>query len=268
MPNRIHEAFARAKAEGRGALMPYITAGDPNIEATVEILRALERAGADLVELGIPYSDPLADGPVIQLAAQRALAAGTKVAGIAVMIRRYRDAGGTLPIVLMTCYNPILSYGPERFAEDFAAAGADGVLVTDLPPVESEEWVQITRATGLATIFLVAPTTPPERIHLSTERTTGFVYAVARAGVTGTRAELPPDLAALVANIRANTDLPVAVGFGVSTPEHVRAVCQLADGAIVGSALVKVIAEFGESPDLAARVETFVRELATGKMKK
>ena len=267
MPNRIHEAFARAKAEQRGALMPYITAGDPDLEQTLAILQALERAGADLVELGIPYSDPLADGPVIQLAAQRALAAGTKVAGIAGMLRHYREAGGTLPIVLMTCYNPILSYGPERFATDFAGAGADGVLVTDLPPVESDDWVQTTRANGLATIFLVAPTTPPERIHLATERTTGFVYAVARAGVTGTRAELPPDLAELVASIRANTDLPVAVGFGVSTAAHVRTVCQLADGAIVGSALVKVIAEYGQSPELVAQVEAFVRELAAGKLR-
>lgn len=264
MPNRIHEAFARAKAENRGALMPYITAGDPSLDATLGILLALERAGADLIELGIPYSDPLADGPVIQLAAQRALVAGTKIAGIAAMIRRYRDAGGTLPVVLMTCYNPILSYGLDRFAADFAAAGADGVLVTDLPPVESEEWVPIAQANGLATIFLVAPTTPPERIHLATELTTGFVYAVARAGVTGTRTELPPDLAQLVANIRANTDLPVAVGFGVSTADHVRAVCRLADGAIVGSALVKVIAQYGQSEELAARVEEFVRELAAG----
>jgi len=265
MPNRIAEAFARAKAEQRGALMPYLTAGDPGLEQTLSILQALERSGADLVELGIPYSDPLADGPVIQLAAQRALSAGTKVAAIGAMLSRYRDSGGSLPIVLMTCYNPILSYGPERFAADFAAAGADGVLVTDLPPSESDEWVAITRDSGLATVFLVSPTTPPERIHLATERTTGFVYAVSRAGVTGARVDLPPDLEQLITNIRANTALPVAVGFGVSTADQVRTICRFADGAIVGSALVKVIGEYGETEELVAQVEDFVRALAAGK---
>lgn len=264
MSNRIQEAFSRARAEGRGALMPYITAGDPDLGRTLKILQALERAGADLVELGIPYSDPIADGPVIQLASARALAAGTKVAGIAALVREYRAAGGTLAIVVMTCYNPILCYGPERFVQDFAAAGADGVLITDLPPEESAQWVATTQAAGLKTVYLVAPTTPPERIHLATECTTGFVYAVSRAGVTGTRSALPPDLAQLVTSIRANTDLPVAVGFGVSTAAHVRTVCALADGAIVGSALVKVIAQHGGTEELAAAVEAFVSDLAAG----
>ncbi|MHB8997361.1 MAG: tryptophan synthase subunit alpha [Armatimonadota bacterium] len=265
MTSRIQEAFARAKAEDRGALMPYLTAGDPSLEKTVEILQALQRSGADLIELGIPYSDPLADGPVIQSSAQRALAAGTKVAGIVQMVRRYREGGGTLPIVLMTCYNPIISYGPERFAADFAAAGADGVLITDLPPTESEEWGKIAADSGLATVFLVSPTTPPQRIHLATERTTGFVYAVSRAGVTGARADLPADLATLISNIRANTSLPVAVGFGVSTADQVRTICRLADGAIVGSALVKIIGQHAESEELLPQVEEFVRALASGK---
>jgi tryptophan synthase alpha chain len=267
MSNRIHEAFARAKAENRGALMPYLTAGDPTLDKTVEILQALERSGADLIELGIPYSDPIADGPVIQASTQRALSAGAKVSGIINMVGSYRDAGGALPIVIMTCYNPILSYGPERFATDFAAAGADGILITDLPPTESEEWGKIAAEAGLATVFLVSPTTPADRIHLATERTTGFVYAVSRAGVTGARTDLPADLATLISNIRANTSLPVAVGFGVSTADHVRTICQIADGAIVGSALVKIIGQYADSEELVPRVEEFARALASGKGK-
>lgn len=259
--NRLQQAFAQARSESRGALMPYITAGDPDLPASLEILRAIERAGADLVELGIPYSDPLADGPVIQAAAQRALGSGTKVSRILEMIREYRSTGGTLPLVIMTCYNPILAYGPERFTKAFAEAGADAVLVTDLPPAEAEQWSRLTAAAGLDTVFLVAPTTPPDRVHLATERTTGFVYAVSRAGVTGTRTELPPDLADLIANIRQATSLPVAVGFGISTREHVRTVWGLADGAVVGSALVKTVASHAGQEGLMQAVEDFVREL-------
>jgi len=261
MIDRIHHAFAAARAEQRGALMPYVTAGDPDLTASRAILEAIERAGADLVEFGIPYSDPLADGPVIQQAAQRALKAGTTLAGVLELIRGFRADGHELPLVIMTCYNPILQYGPERFATDLAQAGGDGVLITDLPPAESEPWVALAAAHRLGTVFLVAPTTPPERVHLATEKASGFVYAVARAGVTGARAELPADLAQLIAHIRAQTDLPVAVGFGVSTPEHVRQVWKLADGAIVGSALVQTIGEHAGSPELAQRVEEFVRGL-------
>lgn len=264
MKQRLHDAFATARAENRGALMPYLTAGDPSLARTRDLLAAVRAAGADLVELGIPYSDPLADGPVIQEAGQRALRGGTRVAGIVEMVRDLRGGGCDLPLVLMTCYNPILAYGPERFAADFAAAGADGVLVTDLPPAESAEWCEIAAQHDLGTVFLVAPTTPPERIHLATERTTGFVYTVSRAGVTGTRDELPPDLTDLVAAIRRVTDLPVAVGFGISHAGHVRQVCQVADGAIVGSALVKIIAEHGDSAGLVPAVEAFVRDLRAG----
>lgn len=264
MSERLANAFARAQSEARGALMPYLTAGDPNLATTLSLLQTIERAGADLVELGLPYSDPLADGPVIQDASQRALQAGTKLSGIVGLVRELRAAGSELPLVLMTCYNPILAYGPERFCADFAAAGADGVLVTDLPPAQSEEWCALVANQGLKTIFLVAPTTAPDRIHLATERTTGFVYAVSRAGVTGVRADLPPDLQALVSNIRQATSLPVAVGFGISTADHVRQVCALADGAVVGSALVKVIAQHGDAPTLLPAVEAFVRELRAG----
>lgn len=261
MIDRIHNAFARAKAERRGALMPYVTAGDPDLPTSRAIIEAIERAGADLIEFGIPYSDPLADGPVIQAASQRALASGATVAQVLDLIRGFRADGHDLPIVIMTCFNPILQYGPARFAQDLAAAGGDGVLVTDLPPAESDEWVRLAAENKLGTIFLVAPTTPAERVHLATEKATGFVYAVARAGVTGARADLPADLAQLITNIRAQTDLPVAVGFGVSNADHVRTVWELADGAIVGSALVKVIAEHVGQADLAEKVEQFVRGL-------
>jgi tryptophan synthase alpha chain len=261
MIDRIHNAFANAKAAGRGALMPYVTAGDPDLASSRAIIEAIERAGADLIEFGIPYSDPLADGPVIQQASQRALKSGTTLAGVLDLIRGFRADGHELPIVIMTCFNPILQYGPEQFAADLAAAGGDGVLITDLPPSESESWVQTATAHDLGTVFLVAPTTPPERVHLATGKATGFVYAVARAGVTGAREDLPEDLAQLIANIRSRTDLPVAVGFGVSKPEHVRQVWELADGAIVGSALVKTIAEHVGSADLPEAVEAFVRGL-------
>jgi len=264
MLERIKEAFRNAKAQYGGALMPYVTAGDPDLPTSQAILEALERAGANLVELGIPYSDPLADGPVIQQASQRALAAGTSVAKVLELIQRFRALGHDLPIVIMSCFNPLLQYGLKRFAADLAAAGGDGVLITDLPPEESEEWSHIAAEHRLGTIFLVAPTTPPERMRLAAQCATGFVYAVARRGVTGIREELPAELPELVANIRRYTDLPVAVGFGISTPEHVRAVLQIADGAIVGSALVQEIARNLSEPKLLQRVEEFVRWLRAG----
>jgi len=261
--NRIADKFAEAKAAGRGALVIYITAGDPNLEATYNIALAIAETGGDIIELGIPYSDPLADGPVIQAAGQRALAAGTKVAGVLECAARIR-AKSQVPLVVMTCYNPILQFGPERFATQAKASGIDGVLISDLPPEESGEWTQIAAAHDLATVFLVAPATPPERVHLATDRTTGFVYAVARAGVTGARTELPEDLSDLIARIRETTEKPVAVGFGVSDAEQVRAVCSIADGAIVGSALVKVIAEKGKCVCVIDAVAKFVKSLAEG----
>ena len=261
--NRILAKFEQTKAEGRGALVIFITAGDPNLEATYNISLAVAEAGGDIIELGIPYSDPLADGPVIQAAGQRALTAGTKVTGVLECAARIR-AQSPVPLVVMTCYNPVLQFGPGQFAAQAKAAGIDGVLISDLPPEEGAEWVTIAAAQGLATVFLVAPTTPPERIQQATELTTGFVYAVARAGVTGARAELPEDLSDLIARIREATDKPIAVGFGVSDASQVRAVCDIADGAIVGSAVVKVIAAKGECACVVDEVAKFVGELAKG----
>lgn len=259
--NRIHDAFARARAEGRGALIVYVCAGDPSLEATRDIVWAIEDAGADMVELGMPYSDPIADGPTIQAAAQRALKAGTKVAGVIECAARIRERS-EIPLIIMSSVSPLFRFGLERFAQEAHEAGIDGVLLSDLPPEESDEWCDLGAGNDLGTVFLVSPATPAERVRRVAARSTGFVYAVSRAGVTGAREELPPDLPDLVRRIRAATDRPVAVGFGISTAEQVRAVCEVADGAIVGSAVVSVIAEAGEDPAPAAA--RFVKELAAG----
>jgi len=262
--SRLSDSFARARAEGRGHLTIFITAGDPSLEATAELVPALAEAGADAVELGIPFSDPLADGPVIQAAGQRALERGCTVAGVLDCVRAIR-ARCDLPLAFMTCYNPVLQNGPERFAREARVAGVDGVLVTDLPPAEAGPWVETLAQNDLGAIFLVAPSSTPERVELAARLSTGFVYCVSRPGVTGTRDDLPAELFDLVARIREKTDRPVAVGFGIARAEHVREVCRVADGAIVGSAMVRVIAE---APDAAAAVEraaAFARELAAGK---
>ncbi len=261
--NCVREAFADAKRQGRGTLIIYITAGEPNLLQTVELVDTIAGAGADIVELGIPYSDPLADGPTIQAASQRALAAGCTVQGVLDCAAEIKQRN-SVPLVFMTCFNPILQFGPETFAQHSQQAGVDGVLVSDLPPAESEQWVSLAAAHKLATIFLVAPTSTDERIRQATDRTTGFVYAVSRPGVTGAREELPSDLRQSVERIRRTTDLPVAVGFGISTPEQVAAVWEIADGAVVGSAVVDIIANTGDSDALYAEVAQFVARLAHG----
>jgi tryptophan synthase alpha chain len=256
----LSEVFSRAQAENRAALIVYITAGDPSLDATVDLGVALHEAGADLVELGLPYSDPLADGPIIQAAGQRALAAGATVAGVLDAARRIRERV-PLPLLIMTCFNPILQFGPERFAEQAAAAGVSAVLISDLPPEESAEWTEIAARHGVETVFLVAPTTEPERLKLACDLSTGFVYVVSRAGVTGVRESLPPELPALVGRLRGITGRPLAVGFGLSSPEHVAAVAQIADGAIVGSAVVRVIGEKGAGSEMVEAVTALVRRL-------
>jgi len=244
-------------------LVIYVCAGDPNLEATEDIVVAAAEAGADIVELGIPYSDPIADGPVIQAAGQRALKVGTKVAGVLDTAARIRERCD-VPLVIMTCYNPILQFGQEAFAEWAVQAGVDAVLVSDLPPEESDEWVAHCEARDLGTVFLVAPTTRPERIPEATQRTSAFVYAVSRPGTTGERDDLPKGLPELVENIREHTERPVVIGFGISTPEQVRAVCRVADGAVVGSAMVRVIAEQTDEGAIVPAVGRFVGHLAEG----
>jgi len=259
--NSIQQTFADSRQARRGVLIVYVTAGDPSLEETVQIVTTVADAGADIVELGIPYSDPLADGPTIQAASQRALEAGATIQGVFDCAAQIRQRS-SVPLVIMTCYNPILQFGPEAFAQEASNVGIDGILASDLPPSEAEQWCAIAAEHELATVFLVAPTTPPERVARAVECTTGFVYAVARPGVTGARDELPEDLKDSVAHVRQVTDLPIAVGFGISTPQQVATVCQIADGAIVGSAVINIIAEANDRESRLQQVSQFVSALA------
>ncbi len=257
----IDRAFAHAAREGRAAFVPYITAGDPHLEATVDLIGALAENGADVIEIGVPFSDPIADGPVNQRAATRALASGTTLSGVLAAVataRRRID----VPIVLFSYYNPIHARGAAAFAEQAAASGVDGVLCLDLPPEEGGSLVPVLREHGLDTIFLLAPTSPRERRKLVAAWSSGFVYYVSRTGTTGERAEMPTELAAEVKAVRRTARLPVAVGFGISTPEQVAAVGRIADGVVVGSALVRVIEEHGHHHDLVERVGAKARELS------
>ncbi len=264
MPNRIDQKFADLRASGAKALIAYISAGDPNLPATKSLALALERAGVDILELGVPFSDPLADGVVNQMAASRALAAGTTVRGVLEMIRELRHET-QLPIVLYTYMNPIYRYGFEQFHRDAEAAGVDGLLILDLPPDEDAQNAELSQSTGLKRIRLIAPTTPPERIAQLTAEASGFIYYVSREGVTGERTDVAASLPERVAEIRKTTPLPIAVGFGISSPEQVRSVAEVADAIVVGSAIVKRIEQWGQEPDLAQRMEAFVQPLAAAK---
>lgn len=257
----VARAFARARREGRAAFVPYLTAGDPSLEATGELLAAFAANGADLIEVGVPFSDPIADGPVNQRAAARALAGGASVSGILRMIAERRGDIG-VPVVLFTYANPILARGPQRFAEQAAASGVDGVLCVDLPPEEADEITAPLLDHGIDTIFLLAPTSTRERIRKVARASTGFAYYVSRTGVTGERAALPRALQREVKALRKSLPVPLAVGFGISTPAQVRAVGKIADGVVVGSALVRLIEEHGQDGDLASVVGERVREMA------
>jgi tryptophan synthase alpha chain len=261
MQNRIDRTFADLRAAGKKALIAYISAGDPNLEATRDLAWAFEKAGVDILELGVPFSDPLADGVANQLAAARALASGTTVHGVLDCVRAIR-AKSQLAIVLYTYMNPIYRYGFEQFHRDAEAAGVDGLLILDLPPDEDARNAELSQHTGLKRIRLIAPTTPDARIAQLTAGASGFIYYVSQEGVTGERATVAASLPERVAAIRATTTLPIAVGFGISNPEHVRQVAQHADGIVVGSAIVKQIAEFGRSPELIPRLSGFVQPLA------
>jgi tryptophan synthase alpha chain len=249
---RIGERFAKRRAEGKPAFVAFLTAGDPSLDRTVEAAVELDRAGADVLELGVPFSDPLADGPVIQRASERALARGVTLSGVLDSVRRIR-ARSDLPLLLFSYYNPLLQYGLSRLAREAKAAGVDGALVTDLPPEEAGEWITAARAVDLDTVFLASPTSSPERLKRVAEASRGFVYAVSRTGVTGERQALSHDARPLVERLRALTDVPVALGFGLSTPEQVREAAAVADGVVVGSALVRFLEEHPEG-DLGARV--------------
>ena len=259
---RIAAAFARARAERRAALMPYLTLGHPDPERSLLAAQAAVAHGADILELGVPFSDPLADGPVIQRATHTALQAGMTPARCLDMVRELRAGGVQVPIILMGYFNPVLAYGPAEFCRDCAAAGVDGLIVPDLPPEEGQELESSCGRHGLALVYLLAPTSSLERIRLVCGRSQGFVYIVSTAGTTGERDHLPAELDAFVARVRAETSLPLAVGFGVSRPEHARRVAALADGVIVGSALVRRVGEldgFQQVGELVAALAQAVR---------
>jgi tryptophan synthase alpha chain len=237
---RISKRFAELRAAGELGIVAYITAGDPSLDATHKFVLALADAGADVIELGVPFSDPLADGPTIQRASERALKAGASLAGVLELVRRIRETS-QVPLVLFSYYNPILQMGLEKFAAAAAQAGADGVLVTDLTPEESEDYRRIIHAQNLDTVFLAAPTSDDERLRKISACSSGFLYLISRTGVTGAKDSLPDDLPGLVRRVRRFTELPVAVGFGISLPGHVSVLGGLADAAVVGSALVSEI---------------------------
>jgi len=257
---RLAETFARVRMTGEPGLVTYVTAGDPDIPRSEGILRALDRAGADVLEVGVPFSDPLADGPVIQRATERALASGTTLVKVLEMIGRVRK-DVQAPIVLFSYANPILRLGVEPFVERAQAAGVDGVLVLDLPIEESTDFRDLLCQRGIDTILLLSPTTTDARLRTAATLGSGFLYAISRLGVTGARDEVADGAQEMVERIRRVSDLPVALGFGISKPEHVRAVGRWADAAVVGSALVSVIAESGASESLNTRVEEYVRWL-------
>ncbi len=261
--NKIHAAFAQAANQDRGALIIYLTGGFPNIDESAALLRAASDAGADILEVGLPFSDPVADGPTIQAATKQALASGATTQKIIDMLSQITPTL-TTPIVIMTAFNPIFTYGLEQFAANAAAAGVAGVLVADMPPSESARWSELARAHGLVTIFLLAPSTKPARFAEILNTTTGFVYVLARQGVTGERATLPAELPTLVASVKAQSDLPVAVGFGISTPAQVGEVCAICDGAIVGSAVVRSVLECDGAQSRIDAVRNTVASLATG----
>ena len=255
---RIQATFAQARKEKRAAFMPYQAMGYPNRVDTLAIVTALAEEGADLFEIGFPHSDPLADGPTVQTATYTAITQGTTVADCLAMVRELRAAGVATPFCAMSYYNPIFAYGLARFVEDAAAAGVDGLIVPDLPPEEADELEAACRQAGLATLYMLAPTSTDARIKTVARHATGFIYMVSVTGTTGARRELPPDLADFVARVRKHTDLPLAVGFGIGNGAQAAAVAQIADGVIVGSALVKA---GGESVDAARRLGA---ELAAG----
>jgi tryptophan synthase alpha chain len=260
-PSRISRLFERCSAQGRRAFIAYLTAGDPALDATVPLVLALERGGADLIELGVPFSDPIADGPVIQRASERALRNGTTMKGILDMVRQIRSRSD-IPLLLFSYINPVMRYGFEALARDASDAGVDGVLLTDLSVEEADEPVQRLRDRGLDPVFLAAPTSTARRLELVGKHSSGFVYLVSRTGVTGEQASLSEQAIPLIQRMREHTSLPLAVGFGISKPEHVAEVAQFADGVVVGSAIVKTIEANMQSADLPGALEAFTRQLS------
>lgn len=259
-PTRISLLFERLRTEGRAALIGYLTAGDPAPQRTPSLVAALERGGVDLVELGVPFSDPIADGPVIQRGSDRALKAGTSVKQVLEIARAIRQ-NSEIPILLFTYLNPVLRYGIDQLAADAKAAGVDGILLTDLSVEEASKHLEVMRRHELDTVFLAAPTSTPQRLKLTAEFSRGFIYLVSRTGVTGAQDSLSDSIRPLVESLREVTSLPLAVGFGISRPEHAAAVGAVADGVVVGSAIVKLIEQHQHDPKLEQALEDYARSL-------
>ncbi|MEO7300820.1 MAG: tryptophan synthase subunit alpha [Verrucomicrobiota bacterium] len=264
--NRIIARFAELKKTSQKGFVVYIGAGDPNLQATHDLALAFDQAGVDILELGVPFSDPLADGLVNQLAAQRGLASGTTPAKILATVAEIRRQS-QIPIVFYIYFNLLHRYGVKKFIQDCAKAGVDGLLVLDLPPEESENYEALIAEANLCNIYLIAPTTPEDRIALIVKRGTGFIYYVSRIGVTGMQAEISETISEMTGKIRAHTDLPIAIGFGISNPEQAKAVASHAEAIVVGSAVVNQIAEHGKSADLISLTTDFVKSLV-GAVKK
>ncbi len=263
---RIAETFAALRAKNKTALIPFLTAGDPDMATSAALVHTLVENGADLIELGVPFSDPMADGPTIQAASERALAAGATLDKVLRLVTEVRKTC-QVPLVLMGYYNPVFRYGAERFARDAAAAGVDGVLLVDLPPEEAAEISATLKAAGIVMITLLAPTTPPARMRRLAQAAEGYLYYVSMTGVTGAQQISPEDIRLAVEELKAMTEVPVGVGFGITTVADARAVGEFADGVVVGSALVKIIADYGQSEELLPRVAKFIAALKQGLVK-
>jgi tryptophan synthase alpha chain len=258
--SRISQTFEHLQKTHERALIPYVTAGDPDLEMTKRLVREMVRRGGDIIEIGVPFSDPLADGPIIQRASQRALQGGATLRKILQTVSELRH-DVDVPLVLMTYYNPVLHYGEEAFVADALDAGVDGIIVPDLPPEEGQSLMELTTDTPLEMIFLAAPTSTSARLALISEASRGFIYYVSRLGTTGVRDQLADDLRIMLEKVRASTSKPIAVGFGVSTPEHVRLVADLADGVVVASAILKLMEDLEDRTDRLDHVGDFVAAL-------
>ncbi len=258
--NRITERFAQLKQNSQKGFVVYIGAGDPDLKSTHDLALAFDKVGVDVLELGVPFSDPLADGLVNQLAAQRGLASGTTPTKVLETVAAIRQQS-QIPIVFYIYFNLLHRHGVKKFIQDCAKSGVDGLLVLDLPPEESENYEAMMAEAGLCNIYLVAPTTPDDRIELIVKRGTGFIYYVSRIGVTGMQAKISDTISEMTGKIRAHTDLPIAVGFGISNPEQAKTVANFGEAIVVGSAIVNQIAEHGKSPELVARTTEFVKSL-------
>lgn len=261
--SRLSQRFEQLKAEGRAALVTYIMANDPDLETSQQVLDGLGDAGADIIELGMPFTDPMADGPAIQAAALRALGAGGTTARVLEMVTKFRAHDQTTPIVLMGYYNPVYSWGPEKFCADAAKAGVDGLIIVDLPPEEVDELLPFAKANGIDFIFLTTPTSDDARLPVILAKASGFVYYVSIAGITGTGSAALDDVAGAVARIRRHTDLPVCVGFGIRTPEQAAGIAKIADGAVVGSAIVDALTKQGDALGLVRELSQGVRNART-----